>query len=79
MPDKKYIAIAEDHTIFRKGLIVLINLFPNYEVLFDAANGKDLIEQINPKKFPDIILLDINKPEMDGYATAEWLTQIIQV
>lgn len=74
MPDKKYIAIADDHTMFRKGLIALINLFPNYEVLFDAANGKDLIHQINPKKLPEIILLDINMPEMDGYATAEWVT-----
>ena len=74
MPDKKYIAIADDHTMFRKGLIALINLFPNYQVLFDAANGKDLIHQINPKKLPEIILLDINMPEMDGYATAEWIT-----
>lgn len=74
MPDKKYIAIADDHTMFRKGLIALINLFPNYQVLFDAANGKDLIHQINPKKLPEIILLDINMPEMDGYATAEWVT-----
>lgn len=73
MPDTKYIAIADDHTMFRKGLMVLINLFPNYEVLFDAANGKDFIAQLNPKHLPDIVLLDINMPEMDGYATAEWL------
>lgn len=74
MDEKKYIAIADDHTMFRKGLTILINLFPNYEVLFDAANGKDFITQLNPKKLPDIVLLDINMPEMDGYSTAGWLT-----
>jgi len=73
MPDTRYIAIADDHTMFRKGLMALINLFPNYEVLFDAANGKDFIAQLNPKHLPDIALLDISMPEMDGYATAEWL------
>ena len=73
MPDTRYIAIVDDHTMFRKGLITLINLFPNYEVLLDAANGKDFITQLNPKHVPDIVLLDINMPEMDGYATAEWL------
>ncbi len=73
MPDTRYIAIADDHTMFRKGLMSLINLFPNYEMLFDAANGKDFIAQLNPKHLPDIVLLDINMPEMDGYTTAEWL------
>lgn len=73
MPDKTLIAIADDHTMFRKGLVTLINFFPNYEVLFDAANGKDFIAQLNPKRLPNIVLMDINMPEMDGYATAEWL------
>jgi len=73
MPDFKYIVIVDDHTMFRKGLISLINLFPNYKVLFDAANGKDFILQLSLKQLPDIVLLDINMPEMDGYETAEWL------
>src|SRR5664279_4085272 len=73
MSDMKYIAIVDDHTMFRKGLMALINLFPNYSVLFDASNGKDFIAQLNPKHLPDIVLMDITMPEMDGYATAEWL------
>ena len=51
----------------------LINLFPGYSVLFDASNGKDFIEQLNPKKLPDIVLMDITMPDMDGYTTTEWL------
>jgi DNA-binding NarL/FixJ family response regulator len=73
MSETKYIAIVDDHTMFRKGLMALVNLFPNYEILFDASNGKDFIAQLNPKKLPDIVLLDITMPEMDGYLTAEWL------
>jgi DNA-binding NarL/FixJ family response regulator len=73
MSRKKYIAIVDDHTMFRKGLAALINFFPNYEVLFDAGNGKEFIEQLQAKQLPDIVLLDITMPEMDGYATAEWI------
>ncbi len=74
MPDKKKIAIVDDHTMFRKGLKTLINFFANYEVTLDASNGKDFIAQLNSKHLPDIVLMDINMPDMDGYATAEWLT-----
>ena len=73
MSETKYIAIVDDHTMFRKGLMALVNLFPNYEILFDASNGKDFIAQLNPKTLPDIVLMDITMPEMDGYLTAEWL------
>lgn len=73
MHDTRYIVIVDDHAMFRKGLMKLINLFPGYSVLFDASNGKDFITQLNPKQLPDIVLMDITMPEMDGYETAEWL------
>lgn len=73
MSDTKYIAIVDDHSMFRKGLASLINLFPGYKVLFDAANGQDFIKQLQPRSLPDILLLDIAMPEMDGYATANWV------
>lgn len=73
MTNTKYIGIVDDHTMFRKGLAALINLFPDYEVLFDASDGKDLIRQLTPDRLPDIILLDIAMPELDGYATAAWV------
>jgi DNA-binding NarL/FixJ family response regulator len=73
MNDIKNIVIVDDHAMFRKGLAALINFFPKYKVLFDVANGKELIEQLNPGQLPDIALLDIAMPEMDGYATAEWI------
>lgn len=73
MPDHINIAIADDHVMFRKGLIRLINHFPGCNVCLDVSNGKQLIEQINPENPPAIILMDIAMPEMDGYSATEWL------
>ena len=73
MSDQKLIALVDDHTMFRKGLASLINLFPHYKVLMDVANGKEFIDQLLPDHLPDIVLLDIHMPVMDGYATAAWL------
>jgi DNA-binding NarL/FixJ family response regulator len=73
MSDVKYIALVDDHTMFRKGLAVLIDLFPRYKVLTDVANGREFIDQLDPDHLPDIVLLDIHMPVMDGYATAAWL------
>lgn len=74
MNDTKHIAIADDHTMVRKGLCALINLFPGYEVVLEAGNGKELTDSIDTLRPPDIILLDIVMPVMDGYRTAAWLT-----
>jgi DNA-binding NarL/FixJ family response regulator len=70
MNDVRHIAIVDDHTMFRKGLIALINLFSQYKVVLDAANGEDLMRQLPSNPLPDILLLDIAMPVMDGYATA---------
>jgi two-component system, NarL family, invasion response regulator UvrY len=69
----KYVAIVDDHILIRQGLSALINSFSNYKVLFEADNGKDFIAQLKPRSLPDIVLMDITMPEMDGYDTARWL------
>lgn len=73
MPDKRYIAIVDDHNMVRKGLSALINMFSMYEILFEASDGREMIERLKYQQLPDIILLDVNMPRMDGYETAEWL------
>ncbi|HEY4208539.1 MAG TPA: response regulator transcription factor [Puia sp.] len=75
MNDSKYIAIADDHTMVRKGLSALISLFPGYKVMLEAGNGTELMAQLErAPSVPDILLLDIAMPTMDGYSTAEWVT-----
>lgn len=73
MTETKNIVIIDDHVMVRKGLCALINLLTSYKILFDADNGRDMIEKMKQHNLPDIVLLDINMPEMDGYDTAQWL------
>jgi len=67
------IALVDDHRLFRSGIASLINNFIGYKVIFEAANGEDLMHKISPKLLPDIILLDMHMPVMDGKTTAQWL------
>lgn len=73
--DKVKLAIVDDHKLFRDGLAELINGFSDYEVLIEADNGNDFIQQLAAKGIPDIILLDINMKEMDGFETADWIKE----
>jgi DNA-binding NarL/FixJ family response regulator len=59
------VTIADDHALFRKGMISIIRDFPGIEVIEEAHNGIDLLEKIEINR-PDVILLDLKMPEMDG-------------
>ena len=71
--EKFGVALVDDHILLRNGLANLIRDFGDYDVLFEANNGRQLLEQLDRLDVPDIVLLDINMPEMDGYDTAAWL------
>lgn len=64
------LAVVDDHQLFRKGLIALIKDFPELKISIEAANGKELLEQLKNKKV-DVVLLDLEMPEMDGFETTE--------
>ncbi len=73
---KHTVAVVDDHSLFAGSLEKLINSFPNFKVLFHAKNGLELKDLINEgEKLPDIILLDINMPIMNGFETAEWIME----
>jgi YesN/AraC family two-component response regulator len=62
--------IADDHPIFRKGLKgIILESFPDIEI-YEAQNGTEAIEIIRSKT-PDISILDINMPEINGLDVAQ--------
>lgn len=67
------IAIADDHTLFRKGVANLMGEYKELSVVFEASNGKELISRLSGGQHPDVILMDINMPDADGYATTTWI------
>ncbi|WP_042721557.1 response regulator transcription factor [Flavobacterium sp. B17] len=73
---KKTIVIVDDHILIAKALEGIIGNFKDFEVIYVAENGKDLIQKLeNNNKIPDIILLDISMPIMDGFETVLWLRE----
>ena len=66
------LVLVDDHVLLRKGLAELVKNFGN-EILFEADNGKDFITKLRPAQLPDVVLMDINMPEMDGYDSCQWL------
>ncbi|HEX4374256.1 MAG TPA: response regulator transcription factor, partial [Puia sp.] len=72
---KTNVAVVDDHILLRRGLANLIRSFDEYDVVFEANNGKDFIEKLNTEMLPQIVLMDINMPEMDGYDSTFWIKQ----
>jgi two-component system, NarL family, response regulator DegU len=61
------VAVIDDHLLFRKGIISLLeNYKSELEILFESSNGKEMIESIESGLMPDVVLLDIDMPVMNG-------------
>ena len=70
------VVIVDDHLLVADSLKMLIETFSGYRVLYHAKNGMGLQQKIiTNKSIPDVILLDVNMPLMNGYETMEWLSE----
>jgi len=66
------IGLVDDHKLFRRGLASLVNSFTDYKVILEVGNGLELLKNL-PNRIPDILLLDVNMPGMNGFQTLEIL------
>lgn len=62
------LVVVDDHILFRRGLVGLLEEMPGFKVVGQASDGAQALEVIDQQK-PDMVLLDLNMPRMDGIAT----------
>lgn len=68
------VAIADDHKIFRKGVILSLRQYTNIKFVQEAENGQDLIDNL-PENNPEVILMDLKMPVKDGIETTKYINK----
>lgn len=68
------IVLVDDHSLLRIGLAQLVQSL-GFTVIFEADDGKEFIEKLQATALPEVVLMDINMPVMDGFETTQWLKQ----
>lgn len=66
------IGLVDDHVLLRKGLVSLLQDL-GYEITIEADNGEEFIRKLKTQSPPEVVLMDINMPQMNGYEATEWL------
>ncbi len=69
------ILVADDHPMLREGLVAVLSTQPDFEVVGEAADGSETVRLAERQK-PDVILLDLEMPNLDGVATLERLRDV---
>lgn len=71
------ITVVDDHSLFRKGIINLIHQIDDkFKVINEASHGKEFLAQIKNDEIPDVVIMDVSMPIMDGYQTTKALREL---
>lgn len=68
------VAMIDDHILLRQSLAAVVNSFEGFKVIYEANNGREFTEWLDPDDLPDLVMMDINMPIMNGHETAHWIT-----
>lgn len=73
---KYSVVIVDDHTLLSQAIAAMVNTFEKFKVLYTCKNGQELVDKFSSsaKFIPDVVLMDINMPIMNGIETTQWIS-----
>ena len=74
---KYSVVVVDDHTLLSQAIEGMVNTFDKFKVLYTCKNGGEVQEKFaaSPRNIPDIVLVDVNMPVMNGIETTEWIVE----
>ena len=71
---KHTVVVVDDHNLLSQAIGGLVDSFENFKVLYTCRNGKELIKRLDhPDDVPELVLMDVNMPILNGIETTEYL------
>ncbi|WP_299135535.1 response regulator transcription factor [uncultured Tenacibaculum sp.] len=74
---KYSVVVVDDHTLLSQAIEGMVNTFDKFKVLYTCKNGKEVSDKFlgSPRNIPDIVLMDVNMPVMNGIETTHWIVE----
>ena len=71
------VIVVDDHTLLSQAIQTMVNTFENFKVLYTCKNGQEVIDKFSASasNIPNVVLMDINMPIMNGIETTEWINK----